>query len=223
MILANQHPHTASWPLELALGDVGEDSVGGGDIVLTGSVGDAVQAQHDTLPLGALHVECEAVVGELHHLGILPSEHHELPGVTGSESHLDSQVILHDGGGGAIVEENGGMDVVLDVDQLDGEHHVLVKEGPEVILNSFSENLRAGEALLDQVPEFCLATVENVVMKLTTGFAIVVRNSAVPVFLGAATLFGFMTAGEAADTEIIVHHELGLLLQVPAVHEGLAV
>ena len=82
MILANQHPHTASWPLELALGDVGEDSVGGRDIVLTGSVGDAVQAQHDTLPLGALHVECEAVVGELHHLGILPSENHYLPGVT---------------------------------------------------------------------------------------------------------------------------------------------
>ena len=60
-------------------------------------------------------------------------------------------------------------------------------------------------------------------VELTAGLTIVVRNSAMPVFLGAATLFGFMTAGEAADTEIIVHHKLGLLLQVPAVHEGLAV
>ena len=64
---------------------------------------------------------------------------------------------------------------------------------------------------------------ENVVVELTAGLAIVVRNSAMPVFLGAATFLGFMTAGEAADTEIIVHHEPGLLLQVPAVHEGLAV
>ena len=60
-------------------------------------------------------------------------------------------------------------------------------------------------------------------MELTAGLAIAVRNSAMPVFLGMATFLGFVTAGEAADTEVIVHHELGLLLQVPAVHEGLAV
>ena len=49
------------------------------------------------------------------------------------------------------------------MDELNGENHVLVQERPEVLINTLTNDLRAGKALLDQIPQLCLAAVENVV------------------------------------------------------------
>ena len=64
---------------------------------------------------------------------------------------------------------------------------------------------------------------ETVVMHLLAGVALVVGDPAEPFVLGAPALLGLVTEGQTADTEVVVDHELGLLLQVPLVHEGAAV